>query len=200
MERAKRAIRVYFLIRNLVLTLNGEVETQLPLTNLQNCVQIEQALDLSISRCVSMPLVIKQSLVSLECHLFTFLWHFYWLLFYRTKKFNAIVISCMTCWVITHNWIWRCFFNRRVLSGHLHNIIKDIIWLGFFDIWHIFFFCKIKVTRRSENSGSIFRLDQNFLHCKKSVCKYKIFWNKSVLIWFRLVEMYLKGFYLVRFC
>ncbi|CAG9824726.1 unnamed protein product [Phaedon cochleariae] len=49
-ERARRAIRVYFLIRNLVLTLTGEVETQLPLTNPQCCVQIDQALDLSIPR------------------------------------------------------------------------------------------------------------------------------------------------------
>ncbi|CAG9827519.1 unnamed protein product [Diabrotica balteata] len=49
-ERARRAIRVYFLVRNLVLTLNGEVESQLPLTNPQSCVQIDQALDLSITR------------------------------------------------------------------------------------------------------------------------------------------------------
>ncbi|XP_050503239.1 protein CLEC16A homolog isoform X2 [Diabrotica virgifera virgifera] len=48
-ERARRAIRVYFLVRNLVLTLNGEVESQLPLTNPQSCVQIDQALDLSIT-------------------------------------------------------------------------------------------------------------------------------------------------------
>ncbi|XP_044760092.1 protein CLEC16A homolog isoform X2 [Coccinella septempunctata] len=48
-ERARRAIRVFFLIRDMVLTLNGEVETQLPLTNPQSCVQIDQALDLSIS-------------------------------------------------------------------------------------------------------------------------------------------------------
>ncbi|XP_044272607.1 protein CLEC16A homolog isoform X1 [Tribolium madens] len=49
-ERARRAIRVFFLVRNVVLTLNGEMETQLPLTNPQSCVQIDQALDLSISR------------------------------------------------------------------------------------------------------------------------------------------------------
>ncbi|XP_049817773.1 protein CLEC16A homolog isoform X2 [Aethina tumida] len=48
-ERAKRAIRVFFLVRNAVLQLNGEIETQLPLTNPQSCVQIDQALDLSIS-------------------------------------------------------------------------------------------------------------------------------------------------------
>jgi protein CLEC16A len=44
---------VFFLVRSVVLTLNGEMETQLPLTNPQSCVQIDQALDLSISRCVS---------------------------------------------------------------------------------------------------------------------------------------------------
>ncbi|XP_066153466.1 protein CLEC16A homolog isoform X2 [Euwallacea fornicatus] len=48
-EKARRAIRLYFLMRNTVLTLSGEMETQLPLTNPQSCVQIEQALDLSIS-------------------------------------------------------------------------------------------------------------------------------------------------------
>ncbi|XP_048519708.1 protein CLEC16A homolog isoform X2 [Dendroctonus ponderosae] len=48
-EKARRAIRLFFLMRNAVLTLNGEMETQLPLTNPQSCVQIEQALDLSIS-------------------------------------------------------------------------------------------------------------------------------------------------------
>ncbi|XP_050302255.1 protein CLEC16A homolog isoform X2 [Anthonomus grandis grandis] len=48
-EKARRAIRLFFLMRNTVLTLNGEIESQLPLTNPQSCVQIEQALDLSIS-------------------------------------------------------------------------------------------------------------------------------------------------------
>ncbi|KAB0793497.1 hypothetical protein PPYR_13117 [Photinus pyralis] len=49
-ERARRAIRVFFLVRDAVLTLNGEIETQLPLTNPQSCVQIDTALDLSIAR------------------------------------------------------------------------------------------------------------------------------------------------------
>ncbi|XP_031353822.1 protein CLEC16A homolog isoform X2 [Photinus pyralis] len=48
-ERARRAIRVFFLVRDAVLTLNGEIETQLPLTNPQSCVQIDTALDLSIA-------------------------------------------------------------------------------------------------------------------------------------------------------
>ncbi|XP_017759311.1 PREDICTED: protein CLEC16A isoform X1 [Eufriesea mexicana] len=46
-ERARRAIRVFFLIRDLSLTLNMEVETQLPLTNLANCIQVDNVLDLS---------------------------------------------------------------------------------------------------------------------------------------------------------
>ncbi|CAH0563446.1 unnamed protein product [Brassicogethes aeneus] len=52
-ERAKRAIRVFFLVRNAVLTLNGELETQLPLTNPQSCVQIDQALDLNNSDLIA---------------------------------------------------------------------------------------------------------------------------------------------------
>lgn len=58
-ERARRAIRVYFLVRNLVLTLNGEVETQLPLTNPQSCVQIDQALDLNNSDLIACTVVYK---------------------------------------------------------------------------------------------------------------------------------------------
>ncbi|KAG5873996.1 hypothetical protein JTB14_015927 [Gonioctena quinquepunctata] len=58
-ERARRAIRVYFLVRNLVLILNGEVETQLPLTNPQSCVQIDQALDLNNSDLIACVVVWK---------------------------------------------------------------------------------------------------------------------------------------------
>lgn len=46
-ERARRAIRVFFLIRELALSLNMEAETQLPLTNPANCVQVNNVLDLS---------------------------------------------------------------------------------------------------------------------------------------------------------
>lgn len=46
---------MFFLVRDAVLSLNGEIETQLPLTNPQSCVQIDTALDLSIARCVSQP-------------------------------------------------------------------------------------------------------------------------------------------------
>lgn len=73
-ERARRAIRVFFLIRDVVLILNGEVETQLPLTNLQSCVQIDQALDLSIARCVFKPQTLcdhqKYIFVVLICTIF----------------------------------------------------------------------------------------------------------------------------------
>lgn len=48
-ERARRAIRVFFLIRELSLTLNMERETQLPLTNPADCVQVDNILDLSKS-------------------------------------------------------------------------------------------------------------------------------------------------------
>lgn len=48
-ERARRAIRVFFLIRELSLILNMEMETQLPLTNPVNCVQVNNVLDLSKS-------------------------------------------------------------------------------------------------------------------------------------------------------
>ncbi|KAK0162347.1 hypothetical protein PV327_008692 [Microctonus hyperodae] len=46
-ERARRAIRVFFLIRELSLTLNKDVETQLPLTNPSDCVQVNTAHDLN---------------------------------------------------------------------------------------------------------------------------------------------------------
>nr|CAD7198518.1 unnamed protein product [Timema douglasi] len=46
-ERARRAIRVFFLVRQLSLTLRGEEEGQLPLTNPQACVQVDNVLDLS---------------------------------------------------------------------------------------------------------------------------------------------------------
>ncbi|XP_012537473.2 protein CLEC16A homolog isoform X1 [Monomorium pharaonis] len=52
-ERARRAIRVFFLIRELSLTLNMEVETQLPLTNPANCVQVNNVLDLNNSDLIA---------------------------------------------------------------------------------------------------------------------------------------------------
>lgn len=58
-EKARRAIRLFFLMRNAVLTLNGEVETQLPLTNPQSCVQIDQALDLNNSDLIACTVLYK---------------------------------------------------------------------------------------------------------------------------------------------
>ncbi|KAK9885246.1 hypothetical protein WA026_010745 [Henosepilachna vigintioctopunctata] len=58
-ERARRAIRVFFLVRDSVLTLNGDVETQLPLTNPRSCVQIDQALDLNNSDLIGCTVIYK---------------------------------------------------------------------------------------------------------------------------------------------
>lgn len=46
-EKARRAIRVFFLLRRMCQSMSGEKETLLPLTNLSQCVQIDNALDLS---------------------------------------------------------------------------------------------------------------------------------------------------------
>lgn len=46
-EKARRAIRFFFLIRKMCQSINEEVEQLLPLTNPSQCVQIENALDLS---------------------------------------------------------------------------------------------------------------------------------------------------------
>ncbi|XP_032664885.1 protein CLEC16A isoform X3 [Odontomachus brunneus] len=58
-ERARRAIRVFFLIRELSLTLNTETETQLPLTNPANCVQVNNVLDLNNSDLIACTVVWK---------------------------------------------------------------------------------------------------------------------------------------------
>jgi protein CLEC16A len=46
-EKARRAIRVFFLIRKICQGVNGETEHLLPLSNPNTCIQVEQALDLS---------------------------------------------------------------------------------------------------------------------------------------------------------
>ncbi|XP_014476432.1 PREDICTED: protein CLEC16A isoform X3 [Dinoponera quadriceps] len=58
-ERARRAIRVFFLIRELSLSLNTETETQLPLTNPANCVQVNNVLDLNNSDLIACTVVWK---------------------------------------------------------------------------------------------------------------------------------------------
>lgn len=47
MERARRAIRTFFLIRDLHLKLTGRSDTQLPLANPGHFVQVGDVLDLS---------------------------------------------------------------------------------------------------------------------------------------------------------
>lgn len=46
-EKARRAIRVLFLLRRLCQTVTYEQESMLPLTNQNNCVHVENVLDLS---------------------------------------------------------------------------------------------------------------------------------------------------------
>lgn len=46
-EKARRAIRVYFLLRRLCQQMNYEEETILPLTNYSTCVSVDNILDLS---------------------------------------------------------------------------------------------------------------------------------------------------------
>ncbi|XP_011498267.1 PREDICTED: protein CLEC16A [Ceratosolen solmsi marchali] len=58
-ERARRAIRVFFFIRELSLTLNNEIETQLPLTNPSSCVQVNNVLDLNNSDLIACRVVWK---------------------------------------------------------------------------------------------------------------------------------------------
>ncbi|XP_060521293.1 protein CLEC16A homolog isoform X2 [Cylas formicarius] len=58
-EKARRAIRLFFLMRSTVLVLNSEPETQLPLTNPQSCVQIDQALDLNNSDLIACTVLYK---------------------------------------------------------------------------------------------------------------------------------------------
>ncbi|GLV34551.1 endosomal maturation defective [Carabus blaptoides fortunei] len=58
-ERARRAIRVYFLVRDAYMLLTAEPETQLPLTNPQTCVQVDTVLDLNNSDLISCVVVWK---------------------------------------------------------------------------------------------------------------------------------------------
>lgn len=46
-EKARRAIRVYFLLRRLCQQINYEEETILPLTNYSSCIHVDNVLDLS---------------------------------------------------------------------------------------------------------------------------------------------------------
>ncbi|XP_059048589.1 protein CLEC16A homolog isoform X3 [Achroia grisella] len=59
MERARRAIRTFFLIRDLYLKLTGKSETQLPLTNPAPFVQVGDVLDLNDSDLISCDIIQK---------------------------------------------------------------------------------------------------------------------------------------------
>lgn len=60
-ERARRAIRVFFLVRELCLMLGIEQETQiLPLTNPHACVQVDNVLDLNNSDLIACTVILKE--------------------------------------------------------------------------------------------------------------------------------------------
>ncbi|KAM3961022.1 C-type lectin domain containing ema [Aphomia sociella] len=59
MERARRAIRTFFLIRDLYMKLTGKSETQLPLTNPVPFVQVGNVLDLNDSDLISCDIIQK---------------------------------------------------------------------------------------------------------------------------------------------
>ena len=46
-ERARHSIRTFFRLRQLSLEVQGKMETQLPLSNPDSCIQIQDVLDLS---------------------------------------------------------------------------------------------------------------------------------------------------------
>ncbi|XP_028173804.1 protein CLEC16A homolog [Ostrinia furnacalis] len=64
MERARRAIRTFFLIRDLYLKLTGKPENQLPLTNPAPFVQVGDILDLNDSDLISCDIIQKDG----TCH------------------------------------------------------------------------------------------------------------------------------------
>lgn len=58
-EKARRAIRVFFMLRRMCQSISGERETLLPLTSLNQCVQIENALDLNNSDLIACTVVMR---------------------------------------------------------------------------------------------------------------------------------------------
>lgn len=58
-ERARRAIRVFFLLRDLSLTLQEETEVQLPLTNIESCIKVNDVLDLNNSDLIACAVIMK---------------------------------------------------------------------------------------------------------------------------------------------
>uniref|UniRef100_A0A2C9JQK0 Uncharacterized protein n=1 Tax=Biomphalaria glabrata TaxID=6526 RepID=A0A2C9JQK0_BIOGL len=60
-ERARRAIRVFFMVRDLSMCLMHEAETQLPLTKEENCIRTEDVLDLNNSDLIGCTVVNRES-------------------------------------------------------------------------------------------------------------------------------------------
>lgn len=60
-ERARRAIRVFFMVRDLSLSLLHEAETQLPLTKEESCIKTEDVLDLNNSDLIACTVVNRES-------------------------------------------------------------------------------------------------------------------------------------------
>ncbi|XP_055636135.1 protein CLEC16A homolog [Toxorhynchites rutilus septentrionalis] len=58
-EKARRAIRVFFLLRRMCQSMSGESEHLLPLTNPRQCVQIDNALDLNNSDLIACTVVMR---------------------------------------------------------------------------------------------------------------------------------------------
>ncbi|EAT42579.1 AAEL005902-PA [Aedes aegypti] len=58
-EKARRAIRVFFLLRRMCQSINGEKEMLLPLTNPNQCVQIDNALDLNNSDLIACTVIMR---------------------------------------------------------------------------------------------------------------------------------------------
>ncbi|XP_055614041.1 protein CLEC16A homolog [Uranotaenia lowii] len=58
-EKARRAIRVFFLLRKMCQSITGDRENLLPLTNPSTCVQIENALDLNNSDLIACTVVMR---------------------------------------------------------------------------------------------------------------------------------------------
>ncbi|CAG2111580.1 unnamed protein product, partial [Medioppia subpectinata] len=58
-ERTRYAIQVFFLLRNLSLCLRDETETQLPLTNYDSCIKVDQLLDLNNSDLIACTVMSK---------------------------------------------------------------------------------------------------------------------------------------------
>lgn len=58
-EKARRAIRVFFLLRRTCQSITGEREMLLPLTSLSQCVQVDNALDLNNSDLIACTVVMR---------------------------------------------------------------------------------------------------------------------------------------------